>query len=295
MSDADHWIRHLAVADRTNRVAAARFERTVAIWDLETRQRLSVFDTILDFGGRRLALSSDGSRCVAGAYRVHGVACYTTEDGRLLWQRRELKRVQRITISPDGSRVFCAFEDAPCAVLDAQSGDTLERWRGVRRVVCGPFAPLYLCQGNGYEIRGDFDVILTRLHPESFGLLNAAFGPDVVCLTESAGPVRAFGSIDGIERWRHRPPPRHHVLDVAFRSGRNDFLGVQWNYQAGGPYELYCWDAQTGDSQHVVSFEPVATFAFCNGGDALLLADGRLLDTNTGQVVDTLDLEGRVE
>jgi hypothetical protein len=60
-------IRQLATS-RTGRVlAAAEFERVVHLYDLTTSGHLRTLDTILDFGGDRLAISNDGKTLVVGA------------------------------------------------------------------------------------------------------------------------------------------------------------------------------------------------------------------------------------
>jgi hypothetical protein len=45
----------------------AEFERAVTVRSIGQRRRLSTFDTVLDFGGRRLTLVEDPSVLVAGA------------------------------------------------------------------------------------------------------------------------------------------------------------------------------------------------------------------------------------
>ena len=53
----DSAIQHLAITDESSIVAAALFEKTVQIWSWKTGQQLGEFQTMLDFGGRRLALN----------------------------------------------------------------------------------------------------------------------------------------------------------------------------------------------------------------------------------------------
>jgi hypothetical protein len=53
----DSAIRHLAITDKSSIVAAALFKKTVQIWSWRTGQQLGEFQTMLDFGGRRLALN----------------------------------------------------------------------------------------------------------------------------------------------------------------------------------------------------------------------------------------------
>ena len=110
-------IRHLAASMTGERIAAGEFERTIHVWDLVARTPVSTFDTTLDFGGRRLAIAQDGRHCVVGAYRVHGVACYSADDGSEVWRRKDLTEVQSVRLSPDDSRVIVNCNDMGCQVL----------------------------------------------------------------------------------------------------------------------------------------------------------------------------------
>src|SRR5258708_6132927 len=126
----DSAIRHLATSPSGNLIAAAEFKSRVSIWNLQTQVKLSEFETVLDFGGARLAIDEVGERCVAGAYRVHGIACYNTNNGELLWQRRDLKKVQWIAILPSQNEIACGFEIAPLQILSLDNGKTLQKLRG---------------------------------------------------------------------------------------------------------------------------------------------------------------------
>jgi hypothetical protein len=118
---------HIAPAPgSTDLFATATFEHDVFVWSLRRRERLAVLRTILDFGGRRLCLVPSGRSwlVVAAAYHVHGVCAYHP-TGRVLWERRDLKRAQVVTtFQDDGGRWLLAVgkEDGPLAVLDALTG-----------------------------------------------------------------------------------------------------------------------------------------------------------------------------
>jgi hypothetical protein len=60
-------IRHLAASYSGNVLAAGEFEKRIHIFDVVTRTKVCEFDSRLDFGGRRLAVSDDGRYCAAGA------------------------------------------------------------------------------------------------------------------------------------------------------------------------------------------------------------------------------------
>jgi hypothetical protein len=185
---------------------------------------------------------------------------------------------------------FCGIAAGPCIILDVESGETLDRWRGVRAVLSSPFSPIYLTDGQQYQIRGDPDFTLSRVLRET-ALLDAAFGPDAFCISESGGSVRAFEVLTCRQRWRYQPPVNHHVLHVAFRPSDECFLGVQWQYATGGPFELWRWSAPTGDATRVTTLPHGATFEFCRRGGALLGSDGQMIDTSTGRVDHHLALD----
>jgi hypothetical protein len=74
--------------------ATAECEHAVEVWSLAERRLMSSFETVLDPGGRRLALlAEDRPIVVAGAYHRHGICAYDALSGDRLWQRKELKRV----------------------------------------------------------------------------------------------------------------------------------------------------------------------------------------------------------
>jgi|SRR6266849_7172397 len=141
----DTAIRHLAVSDESSLLAAALFESTVQIWDWKKAQQIGEFETILDFGGRRLLLASDGSICVAGSWR-RGLAAYSLPDGACLWKRPELVHIQLLTRSASGREVNCGFEKHSLAVIDARTGNTLSTMKNALRVFSSRYSSSELVQ-----------------------------------------------------------------------------------------------------------------------------------------------------
>jgi hypothetical protein len=66
-------VRHLATAYTGRIAAAAAFNSTVATWDLNAKSPLAMFESVLEFGGRRLAIDTVGERCAAAAYDSGGL------------------------------------------------------------------------------------------------------------------------------------------------------------------------------------------------------------------------------
>src|SRR5690349_11802416 len=119
-------IRHIATSYGGSIFAVAEFKRAVQIWCLAKNSLISAFEATLDFGGSRLAISSDGNSCVAGAYQIHGITCYEAASGRERWRRKDIKRVQNICFSPDDRQLFCGIEGRRMHVLNASTGETIQ-------------------------------------------------------------------------------------------------------------------------------------------------------------------------
>jgi hypothetical protein len=136
----DSAIRHLAITDESSIVAAALFEKTVQIWSWETGQQLGEFQTMLDFGGRRLALTPDGNACIVGAYGqdgrgARGLAAYSIPDGRVLWNRKDIHHVQHVRLSGSGREIYCGVEGSSAHIIDTATGNPLGRVRSATKIV----------------------------------------------------------------------------------------------------------------------------------------------------------------
>jgi hypothetical protein len=126
--------------------------------------------------------------------------------------------------------------------------------------------------------RGDFQIVGSKsisVPRLTFGMLDATYGPDSLCLSETGGPVRCLDNECGRERWRYMPPADHHVLAVSYQADRS-FYCVQWDYERGGPVELIRLSHDDGACAGVCSLN---TFA-----DACSFGIGVIL-TSSGDVV----------
>jgi len=148
-------IRHLAITDESAIVVVAIFESNVQIWSWKTRQLLGELETILDFGGRRLALTPDGRICIAGSYH-RGLAAYSVPDGRLLWHRRELRKVQLVNLSASGSEIYCGDDRPSVHIIETATGNSLGKIARADRIVPSQVGPHQLVsrRRGGYTVRG---------------------------------------------------------------------------------------------------------------------------------------------
>ncbi|MBI2909207.1 MAG: hypothetical protein HYX92_16300 [Chloroflexi bacterium] len=286
-------IRHLAPSLDGDLIAAALFEHTVSIWSLETGKRISEFDTILDSGDRRLAFSEANSLCLAAAYYRHGLACYDTRDGSLRWQRKDVKKVQQLVLSPDQHLVYCCREEGACQVVTLTEGGTARAIRGVREIWVARSGDLQFHCADGLRVVVSSGVVKFRFEPETFAVLSADFSKDFLAVSESGGSVRIFDLGSGDLVYRYAPPQGEHILKIAAGPDRRVFYCVQWPYSHGGPKVLLRVDPKEPEPQQIAVIPRAPEIAFCRNGSQLLTSEGDLLDCRSGEIVMRFDFPQR--
>jgi Anaphase-promoting complex subunit 4 WD40 domain len=181
-------VRQIASGARGDLFATGEFERQVKVWSLVDRRQLGDFSTVLDFGGRRLALCAHDSDpiVIAGAWERHGICGYGL-NGEQFWQRKDLKKVQRLSWAGNGELVTACFDEGPMRVLDASSGETVDEVRAVRRFTPSPFGDT-----GGAHLLGHAAVIDTTtwtLHWKApitgFAILSMALAPGAILAATS--------------------------------------------------------------------------------------------------------------
>jgi hypothetical protein len=283
-------IRHLATADTGMRVAAALFKHTVQIWDLTLAEKISEFNTVLDYGGRRLALSPNGESCIAAAWQKGkrgGIACYDVTRGVEVWHRVDIRHTQRLRFSSSGKNIFCGLEDGRLQNLSVSTGETLDALAGLQNIIDSPHTGqmLWDTRTRGFLIRGTSEFQIPRL---TFGLLDAVFSPDGLCLSEAAGPVRCFDCRSGIERWRYQPADGKHVLRLTYCNGI--FYGVEWDYKRGGSCSLVRFAADDGRNEQICRLNAWEN-EFCLGADLLITSDGEIIRVADGETIRRLEFQ----
>lgn len=281
-------IRQLAAAQSAARLAAAFVERTVQVWDLCSFERVSQFDTVYEFGGHRITLSPTGEACVAAARQMGrngGVACYDAVDGSLLWHRTDIGHTQFLRFSCGGKTIWCGVEDGRLQCLDAGSGTTVDTLAGIKRVLDSPHSNLLLLEtrSRGFLIKSRSQLRIPNL---TFALLDAAFSPDCLCLSEAGGPVRCLEPDSGAELWRYEPPKNAHVLRLGYRPADQRFYGVQWEYEHGTSRVLLRF---SGEGAHEAIRQLRSEILERPSWDEQFGIDGDVLVTSTGEVISVLD------
>lgn len=280
-------IHEIAWAGNGARVALGLFEQPVEIWDPGAREQVSTFSTILDLGGKRLALSSDGTILVAASYHRDGVAAYDAVRGVPIWQRQDVKKVQHMSASRRNALIYLARELGPGLVLDIRTGETVAQRRGVKAIWESAYGPLMIDGVKPGVFNFDvsnIDVFTRRFVVErsSFAILACAFSADALAVAEAAGAVQCICLRTAKPLWRAELTRGMHCLALGYSKSLNTFVGVLWSYQSGGSKLLVHFDVDGTNRTIAILGQPTAT---CFDPDAahLLTSDRLVFSVLTGQ------------
>ena len=276
-------IRHLAGSYDGAIFATAEFKSVVHLWDLLTLTKLNVFETVLDFGGSRLAISPDGKIVVTGAYEKEGIAAYRASDGVELWRRKDLKKVQQLQFDREGHRLWCCFDEGGSKCLEAKDGKSALSLRGVKRLWESQFGSAQIfCRSADLAISYNLSEVVP-IPKASFAVLKAAFSESQVCISEAGGPVRVFSLSSAKEVWRHDPKKGVHFLNVAFSYATETFVGVSWPFEKGGPSILTDFNKATGTAHPICEVDS-PEIIFCKKGSRLVTRLGTVVETKDGRI-----------
>lgn len=286
-------IRTIACASDDDWFATAHFEDKVTTWSLKQRRRVcDLDDTGFDFGGSRLCmLGGDEPRVVVGSYEREKICAYSAITGAVIWNRDAMGGMGSVLAS--NGDILVKTENKIIHRLDASSGKTLGKFRGIRHVLSSPWNSLAIFESKPYfslwSVNENSKLWHERL--ESFSILCAAFSPDAVLIAEPAhwqpdnvppGPVRCF-SLDGKLLWSSPRDPKWHTINAAWNADLSSWIGVDMGYNIRrNPRSLVQWSV---DGE-------ILSKQFCGESiESQLFPSGRYLVTSDGQVRSVPSLE----
>lgn len=288
----DSAIRHLAITDESSIVAAGLFEKTVQIWSWKTGKQLGEFETMLDFGGKRLALTPDGSSCVVGAYGqrgrgARGLAAYSIPDGRVLWNREDIRHIQHVSMSGSGKEIYCGVEGSSAHIVDAASGESIRRVRGAIKIIGSGYTSHQLIVEKGRYLLSGRDEF--EISPFSFALLDAVISPEAICLSEPGNGIRSIDLATGEPRWSLNLASNH----LAYNSSDQRFYCVAVGHVAPHNRSLVrLADTLLGCDQ-VLTLGRCWEAAFSPSGRTLVTVQGGVYETVSGDALGHLDFPQR--
>lgn len=277
---------NLAAAVYPSIIAAGYSSGKIKVWDTQSGESISQFHSTLESGGGRLLLNSDGTKCITASYSRKGLACYSIPAGKILWHRKDITKVQEMTLSRDSNKFYCSFDNEPCLMMDVNRGETIQAIYGAREVNESHFDEISLIEDRQLDItvKGEIVSVLER---ETFAILAVSFSPESICISESGGSTRCFDTTSK-ELWRYVPPDGSHILFLGYSQRHKDFFGVEWSYKKGGAKKLLRLKKETGNSELIRTIGKPAMAVFCYGENYLLTSLGELIEVETGETKNKL-------
>ena len=288
----------------SGRLATARSNGTIQVWDTSTHTRLYTFD---DHRGSilSLAFSPDG-RTLASAGIDNTVRLWDTSTGDL--QHTLTKHTDFVTslaFSADGGVLASGSKDGTIRLWNPNTGQQQNALTGyVVPVLSLAFSPIggTLATGRADNIIRLWDLstgrLLHTLRGHTDFVLSLAFNPN--------GSTLASGSADSTVRLWNAGTGRPLKTLTAHTDWVNSVAFSSTTLASGSFDKTLClWDADTGDLQHTLTVHTnsVESVAFSADGSTLASgsADGKVLlwavtlaqvvaDVNGDGVVNILDL-----
>lgn len=279
-------IRQLAASDGSSLVVFGANERRVAVFDCDKLCMLASFDTVLDFGGRRLLIGEDGQTIICGAWERQVLAAYNSLSGTLLWQRKDLKKLQQLTSLPRSrSRCFAHFEYNASRILDINSGEDIELLKGVRNMQESPYLPIdTLEMTDRLEIRDSrLDKLKFKLPTGNMFLLATAFARDVMVVSFAGGPISCYDISNGTLNWSIPENTDGHFIALAYNADGDFFVGVTYDYEVKGSKKLKHINKHTGAIEREYALGRPAAVGFAQQGKYFISSDCEVMLINTGE------------
>ena len=282
----------IVASDDSPFVAVVDIDCNVSIWNLSTGRKISEFRSFWDIGGQRLAISKDGCRCAVGAWNRYGITMHDTTQGRILWQRKELKKVQSMKFSRYLSALFAEIDMRAFHIVDTESGETLEKMRGIEGICESPFEKIELLERKsaGLEIvEFDSKTTIFKIARMSFAVLDALFTKRSVVVWESGHYPETTQSIscyslkDGDLIWRYQVPKDSLLRGLGYRQSSAELLAIK-DYKT-----LLTFDESDGKLRKEIPIGDAGRSAFAIGGSLLVTWTGKVHDTITGRTVLNLE------
>lgn len=279
-------IRHIATSYGGQTIALAEFEKRVQVFDIKSMQVISEFDTILDFGGRRLAISEDGKICICGCWARHGICAYETKTGNLLWQRIDLKRVQQIQIlHADNTKFFAQFEVGTSRILDINTGLDIEKISSAKYIFNSRYLEIDII-GKSSKIQimdRETKKIKAKIERQNFATLDLNIADNCFVTSESGGPLSCYDILSGQLKWRIPISEDGHFLRVAFNEELDHYLGVSWPFMESGNKKLKYINKDSGKIENEVIIGCPTETEFALNGSVLVTSDREIIDLKSGE------------
>ena len=269
-------IRHIAVPFNNGIIAFAEFEKKVQIVDITRNIIISKFETILDFGGSRIIISEDSDICVCGCWERYGIYGYDVKSGKVIWQRKDLKKVQNIQLMRSNSSLFFAsFYRKASEILEISTGKSIKKILGCENYYESKFSPICVLD-SPIKIKVldiNANKVLFNIERQSFATLDMSFSETSILISESGCPLNCYDTEKGKLIWRSEKIDGEHFLRLSYNNELRKYIGVIWSYIKGGNKKLKYINCDTGKVENEIDINCPSETEFGFDGKILITSD----------------------
>ena len=281
-------MRHIATSHTGTVFLTAEFEKKVYSWSLNSFGCVSDFETQLSFGGTRLAVSEDGSKCVAADYHRDGVSLYDTVTGSIVWQRKDIKRTQFVAFDLSDEHIYVGFSEGSMLVLDSNNGGDSEKLRAITKVYfdsvsssASPSSRLLL-KGANTLIYNDI-----RIVSPTFAFLDVEAIENGIVLSAVGSDLLYYDYMEQKIVWHITPTKNEHFIKLAYSKKNETIYAVIYKYNDPRvePYHLlYGISAFDGVVKFVFPLPYESSeYGFAQDATRIICSSGDILDISSSE------------
>jgi len=295
----ENKIRHIAISPHGDLVALGEFENMVYVYNINKLRKVSEIKTILDFGGKRLAVSK--KMLIAGSW-YGGIVAYDIIKKSLLWQRKDLKKVQILKFNFKQDKIFALFNNESLQILDSKTGKTIEKIRNVINIYENPadseililkekkISPNILKPYNVATYSLKRKEIISDVEDSYRGVLDLEFLPRGFVVSEVGGNLKIY-----LRRklfLEYKPKKGTHILKIGYNQAMKNLYWIEWPYEKGGYKKLVEFDISKGEIKRTKILDKnSSTEEFALNSSILIISTGEIIDICSFKTKSYIDLK----
>jgi len=271
-------MRHIATSLNGSYFLTAEFKEKVYCWDIDTFKCISEFNTKLDFGGNRLAITEDGTHCIAAAYSRYGVSMYDVSNGSIVWQRKDIKKTQYVVLNPSNDKIYLGLEERSMIILNRNDGEGDEKIRSATKIYFDRLKakPLFI-KGRNQII---FDKIKIKsptftfldVQPVGTGVVMSAVGSELFYYDYTKNEIT----------WKIMPQNGEHFIKLSYSSDNETIYAVLYKYSGERKEPIFILYGISIFDGHIKFTFPLSStsceFGFAKNATKLICSNGEIYE-----------------
>lgn len=250
---------------------AAEFEKKVAAYESATGRKLGEYDTHFEYGGKRMCIADSGKYFAAAAYGRFGITLYDTETGSALWTTKEVKRIQRIFLSADDTKLLAINNEDKLYTILTTDGSIISVEKGIEKIFPDSTLEIKLTSRECLTWNGGSVSLKDKI-------LSLCSGNGKVFCSIMGGGLKCFSS-DESELWSVQNNPQEHYINICY-CPKFDYvigLGYKFSSERTEPFNfLDVYSAESGAIVYSVGLNDKSKYTFIDNGERIVSGIGNV-------------------